>query len=547
MPYRLRKAPKRDLYWVIDDKGKHYSKDPLSKDRARQQQKALYAAESRGEMKGGVLEVKAAPSGEGWFVMDGERRVSGPYRTKSEAEANLEEEDDELAGLMGEMSMAEPTARPSAPAPAPAPPRKKKPVKEMTTIEEDEEEEEPSAGKKRQRKGKGKSPMERALLKKPAMMDIEYSINKPRVRRILAKLPPGVAEENLPRRDTERLAELREVLDTLAARKSKLSKDLERMYRIGYGLKGGATVEEAQAAWAAVPTPPKNVRETEDQYQARLLRIKEQNERLASQGTTPSLRSANIAATRRSEKLTDLATLRGEQSGMIARLSDPEEIARRQRYQASTEQSGIDKFLEGLVDFTSIASSIIPGIGGTIGGLASEYLKQGFDQKTAQREAAKEFIKRRDYNEKFVLEHRKGQIGKSEERLGVSPGMTDAELKAEIAKQRNFQYLSPEEQQKVMAEQAAQRQQPYEAPVPFTGPRLEVGKPVETDPFASLDPYDMMLVEEEFRKRYEREKATAERKARGEKAKEASKKRKELRGGGGCEMPRFGESRYFGQ
>jgi hypothetical protein len=49
MPYRLRKAPKRDAYWVVDDSGKHYSKDPLPKERAREQQKALYASEQRGK------------------------------------------------------------------------------------------------------------------------------------------------------------------------------------------------------------------------------------------------------------------------------------------------------------------------------------------------------------------------------------------------------------------------------------------------------------------------------------------------------------------
>jgi len=54
MPFRLRKAPKRDLYWVVDDEGKKYSKDPMPKEKARQQQKALYAAEGRGELKGGI-------------------------------------------------------------------------------------------------------------------------------------------------------------------------------------------------------------------------------------------------------------------------------------------------------------------------------------------------------------------------------------------------------------------------------------------------------------------------------------------------------------
>lgn len=53
--WKLRKAPKNkwgdDAYWVVDVTGKHYSKDPMPKKDARQQQKALYAAESRGEFK----------------------------------------------------------------------------------------------------------------------------------------------------------------------------------------------------------------------------------------------------------------------------------------------------------------------------------------------------------------------------------------------------------------------------------------------------------------------------------------------------------------
>ena len=61
MPFRLRKAPKRDLYWVVDDTGKKYSKDPMPKEKAREQQKALYAAEGRGEMEGrGTAEEEAA-------------------------------------------------------------------------------------------------------------------------------------------------------------------------------------------------------------------------------------------------------------------------------------------------------------------------------------------------------------------------------------------------------------------------------------------------------------------------------------------------------
>jgi hypothetical protein len=48
MPYKLRKVPRKDLYWVVDDTGKHYSKEGLPKEKAREQQKALYAAQSSG-------------------------------------------------------------------------------------------------------------------------------------------------------------------------------------------------------------------------------------------------------------------------------------------------------------------------------------------------------------------------------------------------------------------------------------------------------------------------------------------------------------------
>jgi len=49
MPYKLRKAPKRDLYWVVGLDGKHHSKDPLPKERAEAQMKALYSAMRREE------------------------------------------------------------------------------------------------------------------------------------------------------------------------------------------------------------------------------------------------------------------------------------------------------------------------------------------------------------------------------------------------------------------------------------------------------------------------------------------------------------------
>jgi hypothetical protein len=47
MPYRIRKAPGRDLYWVVGPDGKHMSKDPIPRERAEAQRRALYASETK--------------------------------------------------------------------------------------------------------------------------------------------------------------------------------------------------------------------------------------------------------------------------------------------------------------------------------------------------------------------------------------------------------------------------------------------------------------------------------------------------------------------
>ena len=41
MPFKLRKAPGKELYWVVDDNGKHYSDKPMAKTRAEKQLVAL--------------------------------------------------------------------------------------------------------------------------------------------------------------------------------------------------------------------------------------------------------------------------------------------------------------------------------------------------------------------------------------------------------------------------------------------------------------------------------------------------------------------------
>lgn len=45
MPYVLRKAPKRELYWVVAKDGSHKSIEPLPLERAKAQMRALYARE----------------------------------------------------------------------------------------------------------------------------------------------------------------------------------------------------------------------------------------------------------------------------------------------------------------------------------------------------------------------------------------------------------------------------------------------------------------------------------------------------------------------
>jgi len=55
MPYRLRKAPNRDLYWVVAEDGTKKSKDPIPLDRAKAQMRALYSSMEKSDMRGSGL------------------------------------------------------------------------------------------------------------------------------------------------------------------------------------------------------------------------------------------------------------------------------------------------------------------------------------------------------------------------------------------------------------------------------------------------------------------------------------------------------------
>jgi len=64
MPYKLRKAPKRDLYWVVtSETGKKHSKDPIPKDKAKAQKRILEKALRGGADDGDDAEIAALMAG----------------------------------------------------------------------------------------------------------------------------------------------------------------------------------------------------------------------------------------------------------------------------------------------------------------------------------------------------------------------------------------------------------------------------------------------------------------------------------------------------
>jgi hypothetical protein len=47
MPYRLKPTANKNLFFVVDDSGREYSKSPLTRKKALAQMRALYASEGR--------------------------------------------------------------------------------------------------------------------------------------------------------------------------------------------------------------------------------------------------------------------------------------------------------------------------------------------------------------------------------------------------------------------------------------------------------------------------------------------------------------------
>ena len=100
MAFKLRKAPKRDLYWVVGPDGKKHSKDPIAKDKAEAQKRVLDAAmgaeapkrktPKRGKGKGETIKVTNPM---------GSRKAEKAAREKAELDAYARKHEKELAEL----------------------------------------------------------------------------------------------------------------------------------------------------------------------------------------------------------------------------------------------------------------------------------------------------------------------------------------------------------------------------------------------------------------------------------------------------------------
>ena len=71
MPYKLRKAPNRDLYWVVGADGTKHSRDPLPLDVAKRQMTALNIAHAR--KSGAVIPPPTVTMGRKDFVAEHRR------------------------------------------------------------------------------------------------------------------------------------------------------------------------------------------------------------------------------------------------------------------------------------------------------------------------------------------------------------------------------------------------------------------------------------------------------------------------------------------
>ena len=99
MPYKLRKVPKKDLYWVVSkETGRKHSKEGLPLEQAKAQMRALYAAEAgyvmgQPQARGGALVIRAFTAGgkTAYNIWDEtSKKFVAKFSTKPEADAYIQ-------------------------------------------------------------------------------------------------------------------------------------------------------------------------------------------------------------------------------------------------------------------------------------------------------------------------------------------------------------------------------------------------------------------------------------------------------------------------
>lgn len=301
---------------MIDETGRHYSKEPMPKEQARQQQKALYAAESRGEFKGRAVVASSEP-------------------------------------------------------PLPPPNRQ---------------------------------------LKKGHYIDAPVPRPKTDYSKLRVEIPVQATEQELLEQETP-------------------PRRPRRVVR-----RGGATAAEASAAWAAQPPPKKLSYETEDQYQQRLLRIKQQNERFAASGVTPEMREGALTAQSKARGLEQLKQSLGAEKYQQSPEFQQLLAEQQKRYDARVaaledlkqKEQTWGPLLRGLTSVADVASTIGSVVGGPLGKVSSVYdtFRPDTSGNLGQIQAELDYLARQKEIEQSLRpqrEARAAELAAKKQSLGLDP------------------------------------------------------------------------------------------------------------------------------
>jgi len=428
--YKLRKAPKKSAYWVTDVEGKKYSKEPLPKERARQQQKALYAARSR-KLKGSALMITQAGGGKGKFVIldpntgrtitvrgaDGHNYST--FSTKEEAERALRHvtelsilEPGYAKGIADDAQT--PVGRPSITTNVPEA-RMRLAARQLMlealpkALAGDTDprgvELLPKTEKRKMMKGSGLTEGDIDLAMKTEEEIAEDGsggwnsrmINL--VENMMNKLSPAQAKrvggETIQRIVTlldriEKEADVSRPADVKLA--EALNEALVDVYNAVFKGSPRKAVKKTfgQMKGSGLEKLPN---ETEEVYQKRLLLQKQQTERLARQGITPEKYTEGMTAKARAAQLEKAKKALASQSTAAAYERDPSVVQKRAEIAKKAETAAtFEPILKGLVGVAKMATNapFLPGPVKQIGSMTTDYLGSTMDATDAARQARAE-------------------------------------------------------------------------------------------------------------------------------------------------------------